>query len=201
MPEHLALQQLLAKCRTIHRNKSLLPPHTIPMDRLGENLLPRTRLAGQQHRNFRPGHLPCQLYRLPDRPRLSQNHIERILLPHLFFQTLQTPRNLHLFHRPAQQRNNLIIIVPFRNIIERPILYGLYSVGNIPVSRQQDNLRQRFQPLQLLHQFHPAPIRQTHIAQHHIGIHLIQHLQAGLTAIRLKHLVSFQTDNPGQQAT
>ena len=42
MSKHLALQQLLAESRTIHRHERLLGPFAIPVNRLCEHLFPRS---------------------------------------------------------------------------------------------------------------------------------------------------------------
>ena len=56
--EELAFQEVLGQRAAVDANERAAAARTEPVDRLGDQLLARARLAQQQHRGVRLGHLP-----------------------------------------------------------------------------------------------------------------------------------------------
>ena len=60
MAEQLAFQQVFGQGPAIDADERAAAPRAEPVDRLGDQFLARARLAQQQHRGVRAGHLPRQ---------------------------------------------------------------------------------------------------------------------------------------------
>ncbi len=89
VPEQFALQQVLGQRAAIDADERAAAPRAEPVNRLGDQLLARARLAQQQHRGVRAGHLPGQpidvLHRRPGadqardrRPGFVQINVRRM---------------------------------------------------------------------------------------------------------------------------
>ena len=169
VPEHLALQQFLAERGTVHRNEILPCTLATVMDGLRKHLLACSRLSGQQYRYIGHRHFLRQRHSIFQRFGLSQDRIERVRLPHLLLKLFKTGIHRGLLYRTADEGNNLVIVISFGDIVESPVLDGLYAIGNIAVSRQENDLHIRRSFLDSQHQVHPVPVGQKNITQSYIG--------------------------------
>ena len=79
--EQLAFQQVLVQCAAVHANEGPAAPRTEAVDGLGDQFLARARLAQQQHRGVRLGHLPHEpIAMLHGRPGADQARDRRTMI-------------------------------------------------------------------------------------------------------------------------
>ena len=165
------------------------------VDGPGEHLLSRTRFTGQQYGGICHRHLPGELYRLPKCRRRADNPVEGVFLGKLVLETGESPLHLGLFGGTAEQRQYLVIVVTFGNVIKSSVLDGLHTVGNVAVSGHQDDFHRRCRLLDSAHELHAAAVRQFDIAEHHIRLVLPEHLHSRSAVRRLRDFISFESDN------
>ena len=99
------------------------------------------------------------------------------------------------FHRAAQQRDDLRIVVAFGDVVERAVLDRLHAVRNVAVGGQQDHFgigRDRFDPAD---QVDSVAVRQFDVAQHDLGARAFQLAESRRTVFGLNHF-----DDARQQA-
>ena len=169
------------------------------MDGLCENLFAGARFAGEQYRGVCGRDLAGQFNGVSHRFRRADDRLERrscFRLP----SGGGFPLRFGFFHRAAQQRDDLRIVVAFGDVVERAVLDRLHAVRNVAVGGQQDHFgigRDRLDPAD---QVDSVAVRQFDVAQHDLGARAFQLAESRRTVFGLNHFVSFQADDARQQA-
>ena len=95
-------------------------------------------------------------------------------------------------HGSTHYRDYLAVVISLHDIVESPVLDSLYSIRDVAVGSEEDNLGIGSQWLQFLYHVHPVAIGEEHVAQHHLHLLLVQYIQSRGTVLGFEHLISFQ---------
>src|SRR5882757_6313032 len=125
MTEQLALQQFLTESAAVERHEGLSFPFTTLVDSMGKYFLSGACLSQEEYRSLRRRHFFSKGDRLPDQGGFSQDAVESITSPYLLLQLFYPFLQLPFFKGPGQQGNDLIIVIPFGDIIKSPVLHCL----------------------------------------------------------------------------
>ncbi len=116
-------------------------------------------------------------------------------------ETRQSALHPRLLRRTAQQRQDLVVVVAFGDVVECAVLDRLHAVRNVAVGGQQDHFgigRDRLDPAD---QVDSVAVREFDVAQHDVRFVLAEQPEARGTVRSLLHVVSFQSDDARQQRT
>ena len=191
--EKLAFEQLLGEGRAVYRDKSLFGPGPGVMNGMGKDLLSGSRFAGQQDKGIASGHFPCQLYGLAHGGRGADDTVKRILGRGFRLVTGQTLLQLGLFDGPAQQRQDFVVVVSFRDIVERSVFDRLHAIRDVAIGREQDHLGQWSRLFDLANQIDAIAIGQLDIAQYNFEVILRKHFHAVGAIVGLENFITFKT--------
>ena len=200
VPEQFAFEQLLGDGRTVDRHERLLGAGTGMVYRLREDLLAGSGFAGEQDRGVRRGDLARQCDGLPESFRRTDDAVERMFVGEFLLEAGQPALHLGFLRGPAQQREYLVVVVAFGDVVERSVLDGLHAVGDVAVGRQQNHLGRRRRLLDLPDHLHAVAVGQLDVAQNHVGIVLPEHFETCGAVGGLCDLVTFKPDDPGQKS-
>ncbi len=169
MAEQLALQQFLAEGAAIEGHKGFTFSPTGLVDGIGKDFFPRAGLSQEQYGSIGGRHFPGEGDRLCDQGRFPQDGVESIPFAHLLFQLFDPFLQLYFFKGPGQQGDDLIVVVPFGDIIKSSILHRFDAVGNIAIGCQQDDLEGRVPGFYIFYEINSIAIRQLYIAEYHVN--------------------------------
>ena len=169
------------------------------MQPAGQHTLAGSGFTREQHRGIRDGDLACQRDRTAEGFRRTDDVVERMLFGEFVLETSQPALHLRFLGGTAQQRQYLVVVVALGYVIECPVLDGLHAVGDIAVGRQQDDLGRRHGLLDPSNHLDTVAVGQLDVAQHDIGFIAAEHPEPPGTIGGLGHLVTFQSDDAGQQ--
>jgi len=105
-----------------------------------------------------------------------------------------------LVDRAAQQRNDLVVVIPFGDVVECAVLDRLYAVGDIAVGGQQDHLAVGFGLFDPGYHLDSVAVGQFYVAQYDFRVRTFELAQARRTVFCLDHLVAFEADDAGEQS-
>ena len=197
--EQFAFEQFLGESRTVDGDERPLRARAGVVDGLRKDLLAGSGFTREQHRGIRDGDLARQRDRTAEGFRRTDDAVERMLFGEFVLETSQPALHLCLLGGTAQQRQYLVVVVALGYVIECPVLDGLHAVGDIAVGRQQDDLGRRHGLLDPFDHLDTVAVGQLDVAQHDIGFIAAEHPEPPGTIGGLGHLVTFQSDDAGQQ--
>ena len=197
--EQFAFEQFARESRAVDRHESPLHPAAGVVDGLREDLLAGSRLAGEQHRSVGDGDLAGQVHGPAQDLRVTDDPVEGVLFGELVLDAGQPPLHFGLFGGPAQQGQDLVVVVAFGDVVEGAVLDGLHAVGDIAVGRQQDHFGGRRGLLDAADHLDAVAVGQLDVAQHHVGVVPAERFHPRSAVRSLGHLVTFQPDDPRHQ--
>ena len=110
-------------------------------------------------------------------------------------ETRQSALHPRLLRRTAQQRQDLVVVVAFGDVVECAVLDRLHAVGYVAVGGEQDDFGSGCDLLDPADQFHAVAVGEFDVAQHDVGFVLAEQPEARGTVRSLLHVVSFQSDD------
>ena len=199
--EEFAFEQLFGEGRAVDRHECLSGARPGLVDRLREDLLARSGLAGEQYRRVRRSDFAREVHGLSERLRRTDDAVERMFVGEFRLETRQSALHPRLLRRMAQQRQDLVVVVAFGDVVECAVLDRLHAVGYVAVGGEQDDFGSGCDLLDPADQFHAVAVGEFDVAQHDVGFVLAEQPEARGTVRSLLHVVSFQSDDARQQRT
>lgn len=134
--EEFAFEQFPREGRAVDRHESAFSPWPGVVNSLREDFLAGPGFAGEQHRSICGSDFPRQIDGLTHGRGLPDDAVERMLLGKPVFDPCQPSLHLGFLRGAAQQGQDFVVVVAFGDVVESPVLDGLYAVGNIAVGRE-----------------------------------------------------------------
>lgn len=106
--------------------------------------------------------------------------------------------HVHLLQRRTYRRDELGVVIPLHQVLERAVAHGLHSIGNGAESSHHHHLAGGLKGLEGTRELHAMGVGQPHIAQHHREGTVLHELQAGRAGLRRGHVVTFSFEHAAQ---
>jgi len=177
--EQLALDEVLGDRRAVDLDEGVVLSGAAGVDRVGHEFLPRPRLAGDEDRRRRGGHLPDDLED-PRHVRARPHDLAAVDLRRgqLDLLVAQHPR----LHRLADHALELLLVEGLRDVVEGSLLEGVHGRGDGPVGGDEDDGDGGVLLGHAAQQAHAVELR--HLEVGHAGRHVVALEQGeGLEAV------------------
>ena len=176
--EEFAFEQLFGEGRAVDRHECLSGARPGLVDRLREDLLARSGLAGEQYRRVRRSDFAREVHGLSERLRRTDDAVERMFVGEFRLETRQSALHPRLLRRTAQQRQDLVVVVAFGDVVECAVLDRLHAVGYVAVGGEQDDFGGGCDLLDPADQFHAVAVGEFDVAQHDVRFVLAEQPEA-----------------------
>src|ERR1017187_2378380 len=195
VPEQRRFQQVRRHRASVHRNKRLVPPRRVGVQRLGDQLLARSTLPLNENRRPAGRHLRHQVEQPQHRLALAHNVFEVVAL-------LQRALQLHHFffgavpsYGGANVRQQLLVVPGLLDEVLRARANGIDYVRNRAERRNHDHRQVRLHVQNARQQIDAALARKRQVEQQQVERTVRQLFQAGRAVPSQRDLESFH----GQQ--
>ena len=159
--EELALEEVLGDRGGVDRDERLCRPRAVPVQRQGDELLPGSGFAGDEHGRVRLRKPPDGAKYLLHRRRLPED----LGLPGAVGgHGLDLPPAF--LERAAHELDGMVDVEGLRKVFERPALERRYRAFEVGVRRHDDHRRGWNARLQLLHEFQSRESGHADVAHH-----------------------------------
>ncbi len=166
---------------------------------MGKDFLAGACFTGQQDGGICWSSFFGQCYGFMDGFGRSDDLIKGVFVFQLVFEPGHTFGEFSFFHRPVQQRDDLIVVIPFDDIVKGSVFYCLNAIRYIAICRKQDDFDEWVLLLDGGQEIHPMAVRQFDITEDDIDIVQFQFFTGGLAVWSLDHLKTFHVDQPGEE--
>lgn len=177
--EQLVLQQRLLQCRALHHDERAMAPRAARVQQLGDHLLARPGLAGDEHGGVGGRHAFDQVQQLPERRAVADERAAEIRWREPPLEQAVAPAKRLPFECPPDADVEFIERARLGDVVEGTDPDRLHGFVQRPVPGQHDDVGCRAHLPDPPQRLEAIDVRQAEIEEYHVGL-VVDHATEGL---------------------